>query len=275
MLRMLYLQFLHIPKREHVPEKVFMTRIMLSMLAMLTCLVILCSTTYAYFMANIAAGFNLETADYELMVSINDEPLLDSDADGKIMYTCPPESDNNEYIFTLIATGTASTGYCKVMIADKVYFTDQIYTRDAENTLTLEIHADPGMEIIFEPSWGTSVAFVNNEEPTYGGEEIIDCVTNENYGTEITDDPEDIVEPDDPENPGEPENPDEPNKPEDTSTEYILHIVREGETLESIAQLYETTVDVICECNELVENAELIVGQELRIPLIMGDITDP
>lgn len=51
-----------------------------------------------------------------------------------------------------------------------------------------------------------------------------------------------------------------------------VHIVRRGETLNSIAQLYGTTVDVISKANGIVNPNYIWVGQSLTIP---GGATAP
>ncbi len=52
----------------------------------------------------------------------------------------------------------------------------------------------------------------------------------------------------------------------------LVHIVQEGETLFSIAQLYETTVEVLEQLNEISDPSLVYVGQELVIPGGGGDV---
>jgi len=61
------------------------------------------------------------------------------------------------------------------------------------------------------------------------------------------------------------ENPEDPDVP-------LVHIVQEGETLFSIAQLYETTVEVLEQLNEISDPSLVFVGQELVIPGGGGDV---
>ena len=46
----------------------------------------------------------------------------------------------------------------------------------------------------------------------------------------------------------------------------LVHVVQEGETLFSIAQEYETTVEVLQQLNEIADPSLVYVGQELVIP---------
>jgi len=46
----------------------------------------------------------------------------------------------------------------------------------------------------------------------------------------------------------------------------LVHVVEEGETLFSIAQQYETTVDILLQLNDIADPSLLYVGQELVIP---------
>jgi LysM repeat protein len=50
------------------------------------------------------------------------------------------------------------------------------------------------------------------------------------------------------------------------STEPGVHIVRQGETLKSIASLYGTTVDALARANGIVNPNYIWVGQRLTIP---------
>lgn len=46
----------------------------------------------------------------------------------------------------------------------------------------------------------------------------------------------------------------------------LVHVIQEGETLFSIAQQYDTTVEVLLQLNEIADPALIYVGQELVIP---------
>ncbi|MCK9907086.1 LysM peptidoglycan-binding domain-containing protein, partial [Frankia sp. Cpl3] len=47
-----------------------------------------------------------------------------------------------------------------------------------------------------------------------------------------------------------------------------IHVVRTGETLPAISQMYGATVDEIVRANELPAGGGLVVGQALVIPII-------
>lgn len=52
----------------------------------------------------------------------------------------------------------------------------------------------------------------------------------------------------------------------------LIHVVQEGETLFSIAELYETTIEVLQQLNDISDPALLFIGQELTIPGGGGDV---
>lgn len=65
-----------------------------------------------------------------------------------------------ERTFKLTANGTASTGYCKIVIGEDVYYTQQI---EQGKSIDLTIITKEGAEILFEASWGFSKLFNDGE----------------------------------------------------------------------------------------------------------------
>ncbi len=171
MLKKLYQKLMYIPRHEKVPEKVFMTRTALSIFAMLVCMVVLCSATYAWFTAEISSpGNTIETATYSLTITDS----TDSTVSGE--YVCQGAS-NHIYTFTLTASGTAEKGYCKVIIngdTENPYFTHQIN----QSSLTVSIKAADKTIVTFEPCWGTSAVSAAGGA-TYGDDEVIVCANAE------------------------------------------------------------------------------------------------
>jgi murein DD-endopeptidase MepM/ murein hydrolase activator NlpD len=65
-----------------------------------------------------------------------------------------------------------------------------------------------------------------------------------------------------------------PSPPEQPPEEDIplIHVVEDGETLFTIAQLYSTTVEALQQLNDLADPSILLVGQELIIPGGQGEV---
>ncbi len=231
-MRNFYKRYFCIPVQEKVSEKVFLTRISVSLLSMLICVIGLCTGTWAYFTAMVSSETTtIMAATYNLNIQSGEGIEYTEEKTFK----CSGNS-NHLYTFTLEAIGTAENGYCVIYVegdSNSPYYTNQI---GKDSTLTIQIKAADGTTVLFEPQWGTSATF-DSGETLYGEDEMIVC-----SGAET------LIE-----------------KPIEND-DYILHIVAVGETLVTIAELYQIPVAAICEYNEISEETILIVGQQIAIP---------
>lgn len=107
------------------------------------------SVSFAYFTGKLVSNGNIiASASYSIDVTEN---TSNSENTGTSAVT---------HEFTLEAKGTASTGYCEIVIGDDVYYTQQI---EPGKTITLTIVTKAGDVVEFNPSWGTSEMKLNGE----------------------------------------------------------------------------------------------------------------
>lgn len=147
-------KYLYIPKNGKISENVFKTRMLLSFLTMLFCLVLLASTTYAYFTATAAStGNQIVAGNFSIKIECrSDNNLIDPEGANKNKYSL----DVGTYIFTLKPNGTAFNGFALVNMGDTQYITAAI-----GNELVFEVRAGKRMDLTFTPHWGNSADYQN------------------------------------------------------------------------------------------------------------------
>jgi len=105
-------------------------------------------------------GNTISSASYEISVSSDNTTL----ADG--VYTC----NADECLFTLSATGTATTGYAKITIGEDVYYTKQIASGES---FVINFKNAKDKTVSVETFWGKSQdAGVNQEALIESGFEV-------------------------------------------------------------------------------------------------------
>ena len=185
-MKKLFLKYLHISDDEKLTEETYLTRTVLSVIAIAVCVIALCSATYAYFSDSIVAPCATATAaTYTVTVSTS-AAETPADADHPYEYVCPAAA-NDRHTFTLSAeNSTAETGYCKIKITDKdgnvsSYCTTQIFRTDGgvgrTTSVTLTIVAAEGCRIEILPHWGTSAGYATGTEPIYRDNDMIEHST--------------------------------------------------------------------------------------------------
>lgn len=160
-------EYTYIPENGKISDKVFYFRILFSFVTMIACIAAVVSSAFAYFNDEIAStDSTVVSAYYDLIVtpidrqdtlSLNESELMTLNESGQYEYICEAVSDN-KHKFILSASGTASTGYCKISVGDNVYYTDQIAQFIS---IEIEIEAAAETKIIFTPQWGTSSNYIN------------------------------------------------------------------------------------------------------------------
>ena len=129
-----------------------------SVMGILLCLIMLCSATWAWFSSTQAGqAAPIKSADYTLTIQVKEGGTAVEFKDNKFT----AEADT-EYVVTMTASGSASTGFCTISLPytgedgtqkTKVLFTEQIKN---EGTLTFKIKLTSTAEVSFGPQWGTS-----------------------------------------------------------------------------------------------------------------------
>ncbi|MGN1095932.1 MAG: hypothetical protein ACI4QR_06045 [Eubacteriales bacterium] len=143
-------------KREITPDKLFHRLMIPSVLGILLCGVCLIGLTWAWFSDSASGNVkNLTTSNYNITVQItseNDNMSVNQNTDGS--YTL---SHGKKYNVTLTAAGNASTGYCKIKLNDRDFYTTQLPV-STSNTLSFMIDCSGLSEdtkAVFTPCWMT------------------------------------------------------------------------------------------------------------------------
>ncbi len=150
-MKKLYEKYIKIPKDEIISESVFKSRILLSVIAILSCLTIMISTAFAFFNVSLTRNFEMYAAVWD--VSVKEETK---------------ESDNLRK-FILSSCGTATEGYCKIQITNPDNVTEEYYTTSFEGDIVVNIQSANGCKIEFFPMWGKPANYGVTETYDDGG----------------------------------------------------------------------------------------------------------
>lgn len=147
-MKKIYESHIKIPKDEKMSEKIFNTRITLSVIAILSCLTVMLSTAFALFNSNLTQEFTMSAAVWD--VDVEERSF------GEVLsvYTCPP-IEGEMHKFTIFSCGTATKGYCIIRIRDLEGEIKEYCTPPFTGNMYVNIQAVAGCEIRFVPRWGT------------------------------------------------------------------------------------------------------------------------
>lgn len=260
-MKKLYRQFLYVPKHCKMPEKVYRTRICLSLFAILLVCVLFCSAAVAYF--NSSKTYDVATinsAYYNVSVTIPNET---AGSTGEI--TAPGYTETNNsgtssadvvnnnratlglqasdlHYFTITASGTASKGYVGIFVNDRTSAFYNITLSPRNSPITLCIKAAKETIIDFKGFWGecpdsqsTNIMLIANED---GECEYLDPAGYEDCDLYISETP------------------------------HYDYTVQSGATLSEIAEFYGVQLADICIYNgiNLEDASSITTGDLLKIP---------
>ena len=156
-MRKIYQKYFALPEEGKgiMGEQVFFARLAVSIVCIVLCMSAMGFSAYAYFTASVSSSMNqIQAANYSLSVQspiklVNDRGSVAADSTNPNKYTM---TQPGMYDFTLIKSGNASTGYCKIFInGNEVAVTKQI----AEDALTVRIETAQETVVEFVACWGT------------------------------------------------------------------------------------------------------------------------
>lgn len=164
-MRKIYDEYFHVPEEGEgvVREKVFFSRLTLSIVCMLICMLAMGYNAYAFFTTNIESTANvIQASTYTLDVNGVAIPAVNGSfnraADERYQFTLQP----GIYDFTLTKSeqATAQTGYAKIEIGERAFYTQQIGgVLDGNNqeikSRTIRIKVDAETTIKIVECWGT------------------------------------------------------------------------------------------------------------------------
>lgn len=157
---------------DNATDKIFLRNVGISIFAILICIVMLTATTFAWFNTTIESTEQITSATYVLKITTTDGSEVSIpriDEDGHLIYTL---IGGKTYTVTAVCDAeqtTAKTGYIKLRIGDKTYYSAQIDDGETDNSLTFTLKFDVATELMIIKCWGTSSVPENNRDITDGG----------------------------------------------------------------------------------------------------------
>ena len=155
-MKRIYEEYLHVPEDGKIREKVFIARIAVAIVCVVCCLSAMGFSAYAFFTSSITSGSNtIVAASYGVGVAIasSEDTPLTAKADNPLSYEAVGAGT---YTVSINATGTASTGYCKIEIVGSektvTLFTQQL---PPEVTMSFTLVTNGEADITITPQWGT------------------------------------------------------------------------------------------------------------------------
>lgn len=158
----------YVPKYEKVSDKAFLRMMLSSVFGILICGICLAGLTWAWFTSSISSAANTITAaDFSVSIiykNNNDEEINPFNESGKLK--------SGTYKVTITASGTASTGYCKVELGGKTYYTVPLFTDAQSDTHSVEftVHASEASTLTITHQWGTCAVAATDETPHIGNQ---------------------------------------------------------------------------------------------------------
>lgn len=273
-MRKIYGEYFSVPKHGKIREKVMMTRLFVTIVVMLICLVSLAVSAYAHFSGTVTSGPNfIKAANFEAIISIGDvSGSVALTADGKYRVAAL-EKDKVYTVKLKIPTddSSAKTGFC--VISDeynsRIYHTQQLGTDlNAEGgstaviTFTLRVSED--VRVYIFSHWGTSTNYVayqnNSDNYIRNGSDIFITVPRDEESTLAS------------------ENDNEANTEDsDTSApsaDDTVYTVQSGDTLSEIAERFGLSIDEIAAYNKIDDPRLIYAGQKIYIPASVAGSTE-
>lgn len=250
----------YVPKYEKVSDKAFLRIMLSSIFGILICGICLAGLTWAWFTSSITSTANTITAaDFSVGVEFKQnesviEPVIENES---------YKLNSGTYTVTVTASGSATTGYCKVelKLSDnniKTYRTIQLYPAGGQGkpqSVDFTVNAQQGLKLTIIPQWGTF--------GTTTGESLIGNGLSGIPATETNTKPQATVSAVSPEAGQEATGTNNTYALTDTEQSYT---VQQGDTLSEIANRYGTTAEVLSAYNNIENAAEIKAGDTLKIP---------
>ena len=172
----LFHEFFYIPKHGRIREKVMVTRVVVAVTVIVTCLIAMSITAYAYFSHDVSSGKTLiKAADYKVTAIVKpannllDSVPLEIAPDEFGAYTLEPGA----YFVQLDKSGEARTGFCIMSVStggtETEYHTHQIGVDGAIERLSMQftLELTEASTVQFTPCWGTSSYYGKKDVPCY------------------------------------------------------------------------------------------------------------
>lgn len=149
-MKKLYKQYIKIPNDKKISDNVLKSRVILSLIVTLSCIAVMISTAFAFFRIDMEKNYAMRSAVWNIEVVETSYGRVSS------VYECtrtPQEDEMHKFI--LSSRGTASKGFCVIIITNPDGDIEKYYTNSFTDKIAVSIQAVAGCKIKFVPKWGT------------------------------------------------------------------------------------------------------------------------
>ncbi len=138
--------------KENLTDKAFKQSITISVFGILFCMIALCSTTFAWFFADVSSSANnIQSAHCDVTVTVKSGETEDTNIIEKYTF-----EKNKDYVITIRADGSANSAYCVFVVDDISCYTEQVSTLPGKNVITFTLRFSEDKEIEIITCWGVS-----------------------------------------------------------------------------------------------------------------------
>lgn len=206
-MRNLYKKFFYVSKHSKIEEKVMLTRAIFALTSVITCLILMSVTAYAYFSCNVSSNSNtIKSATFatEVSVKITDENVAISSSPtvtgNHLTHTISNLEVGKFYTVTVSLTDESSVKNGFVVVSangcDKTYHTQQFVeqTNDSNvktSSITFNIKITDSTDVTLLAHWGTSSYYADYNDK--GENEELYILQNEEIVLIINDVPETVT----------------------------------------------------------------------------------
>ena len=143
-------------KINKLTDKAFSRLVIMSIFAILVCIICLCASTWAWFTESLPSSNNVIVAasDCKLSVSVEKDGTGVAAADMENTSTVVLEA--GEYLVTMTLPKDSSSGYLVISTADAEYYTEYLERHDNEDprVISFVLCIEAEQEITFTSKWG-------------------------------------------------------------------------------------------------------------------------
>ena len=136
---------------EKLSDKAFSRLLWTSVLAILLCIVCLCSSTFAWFIKSVpSVGNAIKTGTCSLTVTLYKDGVEEALTDGAVLL----EKDAT-YTVTLTLPAESASGYALITAGGVKYYTEHLLgNAPAEQTLSFTLTVEETQSVTLESRWG-------------------------------------------------------------------------------------------------------------------------
>ena len=161
--------------KDKAADRVFMNSVVMSFVAMIICIIVLSTSTYAWFVESVGSQETIQSSIYKLSITAEpqDKILTGEEADGSLSYRL---NAGVEYTVTVhsVDDGTTNgkTGYFKLVVGDQTYCSEQI-DRGETISFTMTFSSDTVVKLV--EHWGYS-SIPDADRDIINGNNFVDMI---------------------------------------------------------------------------------------------------